>query len=256
MSNKITNLDVSLFTLGGVDFLERVEGAQFDTDILDDLCRGVAQRYGAKKGVKKEFKFSCDILQHVSSTCASGLSLSAFTWDGSSVVSEIESFDLDVTTEIKFGDGATEVFRWPQPTGTDYEIQVDKLITSNADWIQIAMDNNVTSIEAQLVLDVAGIDVSLPMLMSAASHSIDGGEMQMEKVVFKKSGTPTVVTGDALLIEILTGDAYLAWAAETGAGDYSGNAIMSSAKLSVKNGALIKSAYEFFNQGAPSYVAA
>lgn len=255
MANKKTNLDTSLFTLGGVDFLELVENMSFDLEVMTDLCKSVAERYGAEKGTKKEFKFSCDILQHVAAACASGLTLSVFTSDGTSYLGEIDGFDLDVTTETQNGDGATEVFRWPQAVGTDYNISAQKFITTNADWMEDAIANNVTDIEVVVAFTVAGIVFSAPMILSSSKHSIQGGSLQMEDVSIKKGGTPTI-SGDALLVEILTGDAYLSWAADSDAGAYSGNALITSAKLGVKNGALVKSAYEFSNQGAPSFVPA
>lgn len=256
MANKKTNLDVSLYELGGVSFLEVVENCSFDTEVMTDLCRAVNERYGAEKAVKKEFKFSADILQHVADECASGLTLSVFSFDGTSYLGEIESFDLDVSTDTQNGDGPTEVFRWPQAVGTDYNVSANKFIVSNVDWMQAAIANNVTGVEVQIAFTVAGIAISLPMTLSSAKHNIQGDSLQMEEVSFKKRGTPDTVTGDSLLIEILTGDAYLTWAADSDAGSYGGNALITSAKLSVKNGALVKSSYEFSNQGAPSFVAA
>ncbi len=256
MANKFTNLDTSLFTLGGTDFLEKVENMRFNAEAMLDLCRGVAQRYGAKKGVKKEFTFSCDFLQHVSNTCASGLTLSLFSLDGSDFYSEIDSFDLDVTTETVFTDGAADLWRWIQAVGTDYRSSGSKFISSNADFMELLMQSNVTDIEVTTLITVAGIQLSLPMILSSSEHSIQGGAAQVENWTLEKNGTPTLVTGDALLAEILTGDAYLSWAADSEAGAYSGNAIVTSAKLSVQNAALVKSSYEFANQGQPNFTPA
>lgn len=256
MANKKTNLDVSLFTLGGTDFLELVEGMRFNTEMLLDLCRSVAERYGAKKPTKKTFTFSGDFLQHVADECASGLTLSVFTVGGTDYLGEIESFNFNTTTETKTSDGPSNLFRWIQAVGTDYSMSANKFITSNADWMELAIANNATSVQVTVAFTVAGIQVSCPMTISAASHSIQGGDMQMEEVTFEKNGTPTVASGDALLVEILTGDAYLSWAADSDAGSYSGNAIITSSKLTIENGALVKSSYEFTNQGAPSFVAA
>lgn len=256
MANKKTNLDMSIFTLGGVSFLDKITNVKFDTEILSELCRSVAERYGAEVGTKKEFRFSCGMIQHVSDVCQSALTMTVFSYDGTSYIGEVDSFDLEVTTETQNGDGVGDLFRWPQALGTDFTISLNKFITSNADLMEAAIAGNMTDIEATVIVDFAGIDVTIPVLLSAASHSIQDGQLQMEEVTMKKGGTPSVATGDALLVEILTGDAYVAWTADSDAGAYSGNALMVSSKFTVRNAALVRAEHEFVNQGTPSFVAA
>ncbi|MCC7229254.1 MAG: hypothetical protein IT203_02605 [Fimbriimonadaceae bacterium] len=258
MANKLTNLDVTVMSLGGdTSWIDVITDAQFDANVLTDVCRAITERYDSEIPVKKEFTWSCDMIPHVAAVCQSNLNASVWSFDGTSYLGEINSCELSVTTEKKFSDGVADLFRWPQALTTKYEVTAEKFITDNADFMEIALANNITSVQAVLIITAgSGLSITLPVTLTAASHSIKSGSLQMENVTIKNNGTPTSVSGDTMMVEIMTGDAYLAWAADSGGSQYSGNAILDSARFKIDNGALIKSSFTFANQGRPSFTAA
>lgn len=256
MANKLGNLDVSLLNIGGTSFLGLATDTDFNVGVLTELCKSISDRYDSEEPVKKEFKWTAGMIPHVAGICQSGLTATVMSYDGTNYIAEVTSFSLKITTKLNEGDGVSEVWKWFQAGGTSYEITVEKLITTNAALFHMAMDNNITSIKAQLILTAGETSVTVPVTIGAASHKIENDSLQMENVTMKNRGEPVAATGDALILEILTGDAYVAWSVETGAGDYNGNAIIESGEMTITNGALNKHNFGFANQGAPSYVAA
>jgi len=256
MSTRLDALDVSVFQLGGTSFLGDTKSWDLGVQIDDDDCRVANDRYHASIPVKKSFEFSIERIPHVSTVCQSGLNISAYTVGGNSFLSQLESGTMTITTDTADGAGIADIWKWPNSVGTDVEIQCNHFVTSNAALFQLATANNISDIQVDVVITIPDVgEVTLPMTMTAANHKIEAGQLQMQNVTFKLRGEPTSVDGDAVLLEILTGDAYLSWNITTDGGIYSGNAIVTQTVLTFNNGALLGMTHQLANQGAPSYTA-
>lgn len=256
MSDRLTALDVSVFQLGGVSFLGDTKSWDFNIPVDDDDCRVAEDRYHASIPVKKALEFSIERIPHVSTICQSGLNISVYTVGGTSFLAQLESGSLTVTTDVVDGSGVADIWKWPNSVGTDVEIQTNHFVTTNAALFQLAAANNITSIQVEVVITIPDVcEITLPMTMTAAGHKIESGQLQMQNCTFKLRGEPSSVDGDPMLIEILTGDAYLSWNITTDGGIYSGNAIITQTALNFNNAALLSMTHALANQGAPSYTA-
>lgn len=256
MADRLTALDVSVFQIGGVSFLGDTKSWDFNIPVDDDDCRVASDRYHASIPVKKELTFNIERIPHVSTVCQSGLNISVYTVGGNSFLAQLESGSMSITTDVVDGSGIADIWKFMNSVGTDVEIQTNHFVTSNAALFQLAAANNISAIQVDVVITIPDVcEITLPMTMTAASHKIAAGELQMQNVTFKLRGEPTSVDGDSVLIEILTGDAYVSWNITTDGGIYSGNAIISQTDLQFNNAALLSMSHTLTNQGQPSYTA-
>jgi hypothetical protein len=256
MAVRKSALDVAVFTLGGTSFLGDTKSWDFQVDVTDDDCRVATDRYHVSVPVKKKLEFTIERIPHVTGVCQSNLSISVYTVGGTSYIGSLESGSISITTDTEDGSGAADLWEFPNTTGTDVEVQTNNFVTSNADLFQLAMANNITAIQVDVVLNLGAVTVSLPMTMTSASHRIEEGQLQMQNVTFKLQGEPNSASGDAVVLEILTGDAYVSWVCDTDAGEYSGNAIITQTSLNFNQAQLQSAQHTLANQGAPSFVAA
>lgn len=249
-------LDVSLFTIGGTDFLGDTKTWNFDIETITDDCRVASDRYHAAVPVKKRLEFTIERIPHVIGVCQSNLNVTVYSVGGASYLGELESGSISITSDSEDGSGVADIWEFPNVLGTDAEIQTNHFATTQAALFHLAGQNNITSVQVEVILTLGGTSVTLPMTMSAASHRIEAGQIQMQNVTFKLRGEPVAATGDAILLEILTGDAFVTWVIQTGAGNYSGNAIITRTNLSFNNAQLLSIEHTLANQGAPSIAAA
>ena len=252
MSLRKSALDVSLFTLGGVDFKGTVKSWDFNTEVITDDCRVAVERYHAAIAVKKRLEFTISRIPHVADACQSNLDISVFSVGGTSYLGALESGSMRITTDGVDGSGVADLWEFINAVGSDVEIQTTLKVSTQAALFQLASANNSSGVAVEVILTIGETTVTLPMTMSAASHKIEEGALQMQDVTFKLRGTPVDVDGDAMVIEILTGDAYVSWAIDSEAGQYSGNAIITQTTLSFNNSQLQSLEHTLVNQGAPS----
>lgn len=245
-------LDVSVFTIGGTSFLGDTKTYNFDIETVTDDCRVAEDRYHSAIPVKKRLTFDIERILHVTAVCQSNLNVTVYSVGGSSYLGELDSGSVSFTSDVEDGSGVADIWEFPNVLGTDIEIQADHFVTTQAALFHLAGANNVSAIQVAVILTLGGVTVNCPMTMSAASHKIEAGQVQMQGVTFKLRGTPTAVTGDDIIAEIATGDAYVAWAINTAAGQYSGNAIITQTSLDFANSQLITMKHTLANQGAPS----
>lgn len=253
MSLRKSALDVLVFTLGGTDFLGSTKSWNFDIGVIDDDCRVAIERYHSSTPVKKKLEFSIERIPHVVGICQSNLNVTVNTVDGASFLGELDSGSITITTDTADGSGVGDLWEYQNALGTDVEIQSSYFVSDDADLFILAGQNNITSVQVDVVLTLGGTSVTLPMTMTAASLHIEEGQLQMQNVTLKLRGEPTAVSGDAMVVEILTGDAYVSWAIETGAGDVSGNALVSGTTINFNNAQLLSMEHTLANQGAPAF---
>lgn len=257
MSTRKNALDVNIFTIGGVSFLGSTKSWDFAAQVETDDCRVAVERYHAAIPVRKGLEFTISRIPHVSNLCQSNLNISVYSVGGVSFLGDLESGSATITTDVVEGAGAADIWKWPNSVGSDVEIQTNNFVTDNADLFQLALENNITSVQVEVIITIPDVfEVTLPMTMTAASHHIEEGQLQMQNVSFKLRGEPVAADGDAILLEILTGDAYVAWVCDTLAGAYSGNAIITQTSLTFNNAALLSMEHTLGNQGAPSFTPA
>lgn len=256
MATRKSALDVSLFTLGGVDFLGSTKSWDFQVDVTDDDCRVAIDRYHTSKPVKKKLEFPIERIPHVDDVCQSNLNISVYTVGGGNFLGELESGSISITTDVEDGSGIANLWEWPNSLGTDLQLQANHFVTTNADLFQELLANNITDIQVEVVVNLGPVAITFPGTMTSGNHSIQEGQIQMQNVTFKLRGEPDAATGDALVLEILTGDAYVSWVCNTDAGEYSGNAIITSTTITFNGSQLQSMEHTLANQGAPSFTPA
>jgi hypothetical protein len=249
-------LNVAVFTLGGTNFLGDTKSWDFQVDVTDDDCRVATDRYHTSVPVKKKLEFTIERIPHVLGICQSNLSISVYTVGGTSFLGELESGSISITTDTADGSGVSDIWEFPNAVGTDVEIQTNNFVTDNADLFQLAMANNVSAIQVDVVLNLGPVSITLPMTMTSASHSIEEGQLQMQNVTFKLQGEPDSASGDAVVLEILTGDAYVTWVCDTDAGEYTGDGLITQTTINFNGAQLQSLQHTLANQGAPSFAAA
>jgi hypothetical protein len=256
MSLRKDALDVSIFTVGGVSFLGDTKTWDFAARITDDDCRVASDRYHSSQPVKKALEFTIERIPHVTGICQSNLHVSVYSVGGTSFLGELESGTININSDVEDGSGIADIWEFPNVLGTDFELQTNHFITSNADLFQAAIANNISEIQVTVIITLGPVSVTLPMTMTAANHRIEAGQIQMQNVTFKSQGEPDAASGDAITLEILTGDAFVAWAIDTDAGAYSGNAIITQTTINFNNAQLQTMEHTLANQGAPSFTPA
>lgn len=256
MSLRKSALNVALFTVGGTSFLGDTKTWDFSIDVSDDDCRVAEDRYHASVPTKKALTFSIERIPHVTGVCQSNLNISVWSIGGNSYLGELESGSISITTDTQDGSGVADIWQFPNSVGTDLEIQTNQFITTNSALFQLAAQNNISGIQVALIITLGGTSITVNGTMTAASHRIEAGQLQMTGVTFKLRGTPTAATGDAIVLEILTGDSFVAWEIDTGAGAYSGDAIITQTTINFNQAQLLSMQHTLANQGAPAIVAA
>lgn len=249
-------LDISTWAIGGSSFLGVIQSGNFDIEVLTDDCQTISDRYHTAIPVKKRLTWNATKIPHVAGVCQSNLNVTVFSVDGTDFLGELESGSITISTDVTDGAGIADIYEFPNAQSTDVEVSTNLFTTSNHDIFQAAGANNITAVQVDVVVTVGGTSVTLPMTMTAASITLNTGEIQMQNVTFKLRGEPTSATGDALVLDILTGDAYVSWAVDTDAGAYSGNAIITGTSIQFNNSALVSMSHTFANQGNPGIVPA
>jgi len=248
-----TNLDVSVFSLGGTSVLGTAKNATLEESQTTESSRVLNQRYQTECVVKRSWKLNASLRKFNSAACRTGLDVSVYTIGGTDYLGDLDSLEISITTEDKDGSGIADEWMSPQAVGTRHEITGKLKIQSTATSTLMALAaGSIASLDVTVAITIGGVlTATMPMMLQMASHSWAEGDIQMIDVKFVPRGAPSgTPTGDALVISAFTGTGLAAIAATTGAQTYAGNALISSARISAQNGQIISLDYEFKGLGA------
>jgi hypothetical protein len=256
MSHK-TNLSLNTFVLNAGNLKEQLQEITIQATNKDADAAGIADRYEYPQIVKQDQEVNITAHWFNDNTNQEAVSLDISVWEpfGGDLLAELKSGTFKVTTKTVEESGAAMAYTITTPNGTSAMITTSHMISTNAALLEVAMTGTLADFEATALITFAGETIQVPVLLSAASHKIVRGELQMEDVTLKMKGTPTAPTSDGTLLYLaLAGSATTSISTDTGANTYSatGGPVMTICEYSLRfdDASLIKETIQLKAQGA------
>lgn len=255
-----TALDVTVLSVGGTDLLGYWKSLDFTVTVQSEDGKGSSSRYSYAVATKKKFEFSLDHWLVSSAVRQTNLNITVFSVGGTSYLGDLDTGSIDIKTNTQDGSGAADLWETLNAAGTNITIKATKFVTTSPEIMAIAAANSISGLPVTVNFTLGGYTYSAPMLLTAASHKIDGGKCQMEDITFELRGTPTTSTGDTGVVDVVTGDAIVTvnvtFNDATTDGTYSFDAMILSTTVSFGNKQISSVSHKLQSQGAPTFQAA
>lgn len=252
MADRKTSLDTASLTIGGTDYKALCTGYQFGVDDDQVKRKSVVDRYGKNCTVKQGGNFRISLFSENAGACQTNLDVTVFTVGGTALIGRMKSGRLSASTLRTEGAGLSSRWKFPNSVGTEYSVSGDLYISSTAP-LMLLMDNaSITALDVTVTMTIGVLSFECPMTLKGVVHVVEEGQIQMENCTLEMRGDPVTVSGRALFVDLMTGDSVVAFSIDTGAGTYTGDALITSGEISWSDGALIEDTYEFEVQGTPT----
>lgn len=258
MSTRRTALNVVAATIGGTDWSDRIKSLEISPEVIAADGRTILDRYQNEVVTAKDLRFSSRMLRGAKTARLTALDVSAWTTT-EALIGSLESGRVLITTDqTDEGKAVNSQWRFPNPIGTAIEITGKFKPPSAVSPAAFAlMFGALSGLDVACTITINAQTITADMLMKAVPVSIEAGRISRYDVSLsgKIDGSAPVVAGQALLVDIATGDAAVAYSLDVGFGKWEGNAIITRGELVVENEALIEESFDFANQGTPTFTA-
>lgn len=260
----LTHLDVALATLNNgsaVSMLGKFKAMGLSPEIVTADGRAVSQRYGNEVETKRRMAFTIDeLITSGSNVRQTNLQISVFSIGGEDILFRLRGGSLSVDTVTDEVSGVADLFESEVAVATNFQIDSNYRVDLNPAFMQTILDGASADLKVTALVNLGGVQATLPCLLKTGSLSIDSSKAQMENVTLANAGTPSSVSGNPLLVSILTGTGAFGYSFQTSSGTggaaVSGNALLKSTRISFDNAAIIGASHSFVGLGQPTVVRA
>ena len=257
---RTTGVDVSVFELGGVNFLGDLKSAEIRSDV--DFADGTAIiQTGVRPVVtRRSAEVSAEILSGGGeSGRVTGLDLSSVTLDGVQSLGNVGRLQFSGSVLHEEGAGASEVWQYPVAVRKDYRCRLELLAETGGPFEILRSYDSLANLSVDFSFVLNGVTVALPMVLRSGRHVMADGSVQ--KWILELSGqapigspypVAPVGTGSLLGAAMNAPGTALSLVAESRAADgigYSGAFIVKEFGFGVREGAVVASRYRYVSQG-------
>lgn len=219
----LTNLSVLAFTPDGQNLLGNLQDITIRADNTVKDASGLADRFEFNQAVKQQTQmdFTVTMPSLISGLKASNLDITLWTIGGTAYLGQLRSGQISVTTKTSERSSIAQSAKFAQAVKTPYTVTSDFAVLNSAAFTK-AMVNAATPTAFDVVAQITyGAETfEAPMVLKSASHEIKNESVQMEKVVLEAQGAPSSPVDTSLLGLVLTGNAAISIAVDTGANQY------------------------------------
>lgn len=119
----------------------------------------------------------------------SGLDVAVFTVGGTSYINDLENATLSVEVQEEDARAIKDQFSYPWATGRSWTLEADVFVGAAATLLSIA---GAGSAQVAVAFDSGGNAYSGTGLVTSASHQVNRGGLQMQKITIKGQGPLTI----------------------------------------------------------------
>jgi hypothetical protein len=215
--------------------------------------RGIAERYSDKVTGKSFARFSGSLFRTATGVRQTMLDMTVFSLGANVLFGRCRSGSLDITTVVDPCEGGGDQFESLAPVGTEYVVNGELQVSTTASLVTL-MKGAIASRKLSLVIASTGFGCTLPMKLNNAVHGLQSAKVQTENFTCSSvQGTPSGVTGDPVLVSLITGTALGAVSINAGGNTHTfASATVTQGSMRWNSGAIIMDNFSIQCQGAPT----
>lgn len=266
MPAKAIAVDVSVLDVGGISLKNDAPTARFTSESVTAEGQPLDRWGGNPQVTKLKWGLTLDALSTKSGAVrVTNLDFSALSITGTSVIANVESFDLQGSFSLDTGDGPNDVFEYAVVTAKQYSGSMTIKVPTSSVPLMAGLDTGVSSWQGSLTFTINSITTTMPVVINSAEHVATVGSAQVINLTFTAQDPltgdhPSAPTGTSTLWEKALNAGHTAVAIQyttkaSGGIDYTGNAVFAGFSLSVKNRDVVRNSYTFAGVGAPTIAA-
>lgn len=249
MSARATQLDVTVLTIGGVDYKNQAQNFTLTKSVATAEGQAIVRKFANPQAVKSSWTVQGNfVITKIAPARVTNLDLTAVSILGSSQVAAVESLTLNVNATHAMGDACQDGHAWPVYVGSSIEGSATLKVPAASVPLMAALDapGNASGV---FTFTLNGNTVELPVLITSLAHAASNGQVQTVEVSFVGQDPlvgdmPTTPTGTTTIVEkILNAPETplpIAWTTKASGGvAYTGNALIQSYSLQINNGAVV-----------------
>lgn len=265
MSARSTILDVSVFTIGGTDFLGSYKDAEYRVNVAEDDGKPASRAGASAQPVKRSAVLRTTAMSVISAPAkVTNLHLDALSVGGVAMKANVRGGSFSGTMQHDEGSGDDDEWAFPNFVGKDYGANLQLAVPATFDATIEALLHaaDADGLDVVFIVTLNGVAIEVPMLITDCAHLFREGAIQMLDATLAgrspDSGNyPTAPTGTTTILEkaFNAPQTALAVALTNKAGiglgrARTGNFLFSSFGFDFNDQAVVKTTYEFASQGA------
>lgn len=255
MADRKTALDVSSITIAGTDFKDRTIDASIVGEVTNEDGKSFVDRYSEAAATKYKLTFSTEMLRGANDARITNLDVTVFTIGGTAQIGNIKSGSINVETKASENAGIKDKWTFPNSTGTDIELRGTLFVTTVATELATIGGGVLANLKVACTVTINAQSVVLAGLITNATLRATRDGVQEYDVTIKLRGSGSLAAaGQAILVDVITGDAIVTYSLNVDGNTYSGNALIMRASVDFSDGQLLRERFEFENQGTPTLV--
>jgi hypothetical protein len=262
MSARETGLTVAAYSLDGNDYLADLVMASMDGSATTVQSEGIAATDSYTQVAKRAFRHSFEVLLDHDGTSggrkSTALDTSVWNPGSGSLLGQLRSWDLSLAIPVSDSSGMADEFEWGQVVGARKVVLTTESFVPSGSAVSLMTDFRSSGLsgitKGAVALTFGPLAFSLPMVLTALSHSAERGSQQAYSATFEQQGAPGTAPGGGSLWGVcFSGDALLSLSWDAGAATYTATAVVESLKVSCASGGLVTASGSLVLQGAPTY---
>ncbi len=268
MPGRRTHQHITLYSLGGVDWVQEGRAFNFRQSMDHDEIQGVAESYAEKSPVKRGQEFDFEMLYALGAAgvAQSNLDVNLFTVDAQAELAQIRDGSIRVTTRADEGSGVADFEKFPNALIRELEIsgtfQIPVASSAQALLDAIATAAAAADQKVAYSISVGGVAteklqiVAAQMTYSELRHVANHGEIQtwaftgQNAMQLTDTELPSA-KNNPLLYSILRGTGIVAFDMTTGPVRYvSAAGLLMSVNITIRDAAVLRIGGTIAVQGA------
>jgi hypothetical protein len=249
MSARATQLDVSVLTIGAVDYLGLAQNVTLTKNVATSEGQAINRKYANPQAVKNSWSLSGSfVVTKTAPVRVTNLDLTAASILGSSYVAAVESLTMNVNATHAPGDACEDGWAYPVYTGSTIDGTATLKVPAGSVPLMAALDAPGDA-DGVFTFTLNGNTVTFPVIITSLAHAASNGQVQTVTVNFQgqdplTGNMPTAPTGTTTIVEKILNAPQtalaIAWTTKSSNGvAYTGNALIQSYSVNISNGSVV-----------------
>jgi len=260
MSDRATGWDLAVFDVANESLLATVQGARYQVVTTTEDGRPLTRSARTAQPVKREARVAALVTSLGTAPFrVSHLDVSQLQVGGAPLRAHLRRGTVRGEFDHAEGSGVGDAWRWPVLVERDFSAQLELAVPVTSVPLAAASHGALTNALVNLVMEINGVTVSLPMALTQWEHRWTMGDIQVVRAelsgVGPDTGTyPTSPTGSASLLARAMSQPEAPVAMEitsraSGGQTYAGNFMWEHFAFRVREGKLVQTEYGWRSQG-------